>query len=68
MTAATVMAIGFVLKDGAATASFSWIGGVVTVVSMTVFVAWMGYALFSRRSAMEAAANLPFDDDERGAE
>lgn len=57
-------AIGFVLKDGAGSANFVWIGGVVTVVCFLTFVAWTLYAFLARRSEMDAAANLPFDLDE----
>lgn len=62
MTPAAVMAIAFLLKDGAGHANFTWIGSAVTLLSVGVFVAWIAYALFSRSSQMEAAANLPFED------
>lgn len=42
-----------------------WLMGVMTVVFATVFVGWGVWAWMpSRRSAMEAAANLPFEGDE----
>lgn len=59
-----MMAIAFVLKDGASAASYTWIGAVVTVICMAVFVSWIAYALFSRTESMERAANLPFDVDD----
>jgi cbb3-type cytochrome oxidase subunit 3 len=59
-----MMAIAFVLKEGAAAASYTWIGAVVTVMSVVVFVSWILYALLSRKESMEHAANLPFDLDD----
>ena len=67
MIATTVlMGIANVLKDGAADAGFTWIGAAMTVLSLGVFIAWMGYALFSRSSTMNEAANLPFDETDGG--
>jgi hypothetical protein len=61
-----LMGIGFVLKDGAANANFTWIGAAMTVLSLGVFLSWIGYALFSRSSTMDEAANLPFDEIDGG--
>lgn len=63
-----VPAIAYLLKDGAAEANFLWIGALVTVLSLSTFVAWMAYAFFAKASKMEANANIPFDlDDDGGA-
>lgn len=67
MIATTVlMGIANVLKTGAEGAGLTWIGVAMTVLSLGVFIAWVGYALFSRSSAMDEAANLPFDDMDGG--
>ena len=62
-----LVGISNVLKTGAAGAGFTWIGAAMTVVSLAVFVAWIGYAVFSRSSTMDAAAKLPFDEIDGGA-
>jgi cbb3-type cytochrome oxidase subunit 3 len=58
----------FVIEEGAHTASYTWIGGVSTLLFLFTFVAWGLWAwLPSRRAAMDEAALLPFDDTDGGA-
>lgn len=63
---AVLPAIAFILKEGATSASFLWIGAVVTVLSLGTFLLWMAYAFLARSSTMDKAAQLPFDLDDDG--
>lgn len=57
-----------VIEEGAQQVQYTWIGGVVTLLCMAIFVGWAVWAyLPSRRADMEQAARLPFDDTDGGA-
>lgn len=52
-----------VLQEGARAAPYGWVLGVVTIVFMVAFVAWIWW-LFARknRRRFDEAANLPFSN------
>ncbi|MFT7520094.1 MAG: cbb3-type cytochrome oxidase subunit 3 [Kiritimatiellia bacterium] len=60
----TVFAVSGVLEEGAHMAQHTWLSGLATMIFLTVFVAWTVWTWApSRRAQMDAAAQLPFDDD-----
>lgn len=51
------------LKDATASVGMGWLMGLMTVVFLAVFLAWVWYAYRPRhRSLMEEIGRMPFSD------